>query len=241
MGTWHPVDFLLPRRCVLCRASCKSNLCTACQADLPTVRDPCHRCGLRLDLLRSSNQARSNPGNLCGPCIRRPPPFDQTIAALDYVFPVNVLVQRFKFKRSLACGAVLSDRLAETLRAVQSETDAPPECLVPVPLHPLRQFRRVYNQAELIACDLGKALSIPVRPRALRRTRKTRSQPGLTARQRRRNLQGAISARKFTEKRIALVDDVMTTGATVSECARVLKKAGAKHVSVWVAARAPCA
>lgn len=175
---------------------------------------------------------------VCGACIRRPPPFVSTLAALHYVFPVTVLVQRFKFNRSLACGAVLSGRLLRAVRAGLGRPRQSTEVLVPVPLHPGRQFMRVYNQAEVLARDLGAALGIPVSPSALRRIRRTPAQSGLPAAERSRNLRGAFTARPLGARRVTIVDDVMTTGATVRECAKALRKSGAESVSVWVAARA---
>ena len=239
MGVSSLVEQLLPRHCVLCGARSDSNLCAGCLADLPVIRDACYRCGISPGLPCTSDHGIGEAPFLCGQCIMNRPPYDRTIAALDYVFPVNVLVQRFKFSRSLACGAVLSDRLVNAVQSVDSDTTSRPEFLVPVPLHPLRQFKRVYNQAELLACDVGKAMGIPVRSKMLRRTRRTRSQPGLTAAERQKNLSGAFTARSGKARHVAIVDDVMTTGATVSECARALKKAGVSFVTVWAAARAP--
>lgn len=238
MGPDAILDCLLPRRCLLCRARSTSNLCTGCDADLPAIMEACARCGIALDFPWSAGAGDEPLQGLCGKCITKPPPFDSTFAALHYEFPVTVLVQRFKFNRSLACGAVLSNRLLRALEGRNSEAREPVELIVPVPLHPLRQFRRVYNQAEVLARDIGRALRVPVSPRALRRTRRTPAQSGLSAKERRKNLRGAFAPRHELHGRVALVDDVMTTGATVGECTRALKRAGAESVSVWVAARA---
>ena len=246
VGAWHLIDNLLPRHCVLCRARSPGNLCAACDADLPAIAESCSRCGLPLDDLWQTpgphegfgDNLGTGPARICGPCIVRQPSFDTTIAALNYEFPVNVLVQRFKFKRDFASGLVLAERLARTLKVRIAGVPEPPELLVPVPLHPLRQFTRVFNQAEVLARDLGRALNIPVAAGVLRRVRRTPPQRGLSASDRRRNLRGAICAKSVNARRVALVDDVMTTGATVGECARALKQAGVKVVSVWVAARA---
>ncbi len=117
--------------------------------------------------------------------------------------------------------------------------DPVPDILVPVPLHPLRQFVRVFNQAEVLARDLGNAIGIDVAPRLLRRTRRTRPQPGLSSKERRKNLAGAFVARPTRIEHVGIVDDVMTTGSTINECAGALRKAGVKTITVWVAARAP--
>lgn len=223
---------LLPARCLLCGSgAAHGNLCAGCEGDLPRIAFACSRCGIPMEVPEEDRKAIGPL--LCGACIRHPPPFDATIAALHYAFPVTVLVQRFKFRRNLACGAILSAQLIGAL------SEAAADLIVPVPLHRARRFRRVFNQAEVLAWDVGKALGIRVAPGALLRVRRTRAQSGLSASDRRRNLCRAFRGRPVGAVHVALIDDVMTTGSTVSECARELKRCGAKWVSVWVAARAP--
>jgi len=149
-------------------------------------------------------------------------------------------VCRFKFGRNLACGQILA---REMILAVEEKCKKLPACILAVPLHRSRHFSRTFNQADLLARQTGKALEIPVYSAILRRRRRTRAHSGLSAAQRKSNIKGAfacvIPARKREAFRhVALLDDVMTTGATLTECTRVLKKAGAGRVSVWVAARA---
>jgi ComF family protein len=234
MRAWRLIDVLFPGRCLLCKGRSPAELCRACDRDLPAITYACNRCAIPLECARPTAEA----GQYCGACITDPPPYDRAIAALDYVFPNTVLVQRFKLSRSFACGSVLAGRL---LKAVETRVDLasePVDLLIPVPMHPARQFLRVFNQAEVLARDLGRALGIRVSPRALRRNRRTPSQTGLTAAGRRKNLVGAISATPIEAHRVALVDDVMTTGATLGECAKALKHSGVESVVVWVAARA---
>jgi len=156
---------------------------------------------------------------------------------LQYQFPVDRLVQSLKFKRQLAAGRVLSHLLCEW---ITDEGCDLPDMLIPVPLHRLRMFRRGFNQAFELADYAGRALDVPLLTGVLRRHRNTRAQSGLSRKQRRKNVRGAFYWHGPIKpaRHVALVDDVMTTGTTVSECARVLKKAGAKRVDVWVAARA---
>lgn len=226
------VDALLPQHCVLCgQRGTASNLCSSCHDDLPRVGRCCRRCALPL--------ASADPA--CGPCLRRPPPWNRAVAALDYVFPADRIVCRFKFNRDFACGRLLG---LELLTAVRCSGAPLPELIVPVPLHRTRHFARTFNQADVLARMLGSSLHIPVGSRLLSRTRRTRAQAGLDARRRKRNIRGAIqcagTAGQITaDTRVALVDDVLTTGATLRECARALHHAGAGHLSVWVAARAP--
>jgi ComF family protein len=226
------VDVLLPRHCLLCGcASGSENLCAGCAADLPRIDHSCRHCSLPLNLPEDS---------FCGHCLASPPAWDCATAALLYDFPVDQLVCRFKFGRNLACGRVLS---RELLRAVLDRPIQFPDCIVPVPLHRLRHANRTFNQSELLAHHLGKVLEIPVCRSVLRRRRRTGAQSGMNAAQRKRNIKGAFSCRIDTipgaaQRRVALVDDVLTTGATLAGCALALKKAGAGCVSVWVAARA---
>jgi len=178
---------------------------------------------------------------ICGGCLRTPPPWQHATAGLEYRFPVDQLVCRFKFGRSLACGQILG---AELSVRVRNRLPAMPDLILPVPLHRSRQFFRNFNQADLIARLLGKELGIPVHSRLLRRVRRTRAQSGLDARHRRQNLKGAFSLNRkslpdLSHAHVALVDDVCTTGETLAACTRTLNRAGIRKVSIWVAARAP--
>ena len=150
---------------------------------------------------------------------------------------MNRLVRGFKFKRQLAAGRILSHLVCERIALTKPDL---PEMLIPVPLHGLRMISRGFNQAYELASYTGKVLNLPLQANALRRKRRTRAQSGLSRKQRRQNLRGAFSwcGPRKPGRHVALIDDVMTTGTTVTECARVLKKAGAKRVDVWVAARA---
>ena len=226
------LDILLPRTCLMCGSPAgECNLCADCLADLPRMSATCSRCALPLP---------ANDQAVCGACSIDPPPWRYAIAACDYRFPVKQLVRRFKFNRSLACGEVL---MGELVSLFDNSGRAPPDAIAPVPLHRLRQFTRGYNQADLIARRMGRESGIPVLSDLLQRTRTTRAQTGLNAGQRRRNTRGAFRLKPRYSggcpDRIALVDDVMTTGATLEACSRVLLSAGVKEISVWVAARAP--
>jgi len=223
------LDFMLPPYCVLCgQPSGSACLCTGCKSDLPFTGTQCLRCGLPLG---------SPKDKICGECIQKTPPYFRTVCPLRYEFPVNRLVQAFKFRRQLAAGRILSQLICET---VDSSQFSLPDTLVPVPLHGLRMLSRGFNQAYELASYAGRVLDIPVLNDALRRRRNTRAQSGLSRKQRHRNLRGAFYWRGSTRpgRHVALIDDVMTTGTTVAECSRILRKAGAKRVDVWVAARA---
>jgi len=223
------LNLLLPPRCVLCgQPSGPICICEACKADLPWQGSRCLQCALPLGSPRDS---------VCGACIQNPPPFSRTLSPLQYEFPANRLVQAFKFKRQLAAGRVLSHLICES---VSQQDFSIPQMLIPVPLHKLRLLKRGFNQAYELAAYAGRVLGIPVATGGLRRQRNTKAQSGLSRKQRRNNMRGAFYWRDAGKpaRHIALIDDVMTTGTTVTECSRVLKRAGAKRVDVWVAARA---
>ena len=163
------------------------------------------------------------------------------MAALAYVEPADWLVCRFKFGRDFSCGQVLG---LELLNAISRSDLTPPDLIAPVPLHRGRHFSRTFNQAHLLARQVGRALGLPVHGSLLRRVRRTRAQTGLDATDRKRNTRGAFrctrqAGRVLAGCHVALVDDVMTTGATLFECTLTLRRAGAARVSLWVAARAP--
>ncbi len=174
---------------------------------------------------------------ICGACIQQAPPFTRTVCPLQYQFPVDRLVQAFKFNRQLAAGRVLSHLMCEYMG---SEGFTFPDMLIPVPLHNVRMRQRGFNQACELGTYIGRVFGIPLLITALRRHRNTQAQSGLSRKQRRQNVRGAFYWHGAIKpaRHVALIDDVMTTGTTVTECARVLKKAGAKRVDVWVAARA---
>lgn len=173
---------------------------------------------------------------LCGACLRRPPAWDEALAALVYEYPVDQLVQQFKFQRSLACGQLLAD---EMVLFVNQSGTVLPDVLIPVPLHFTRRFWRGFNQAEFLARRLGSRCKIPVLVNQLQRTKRTSAQSGLDRRARKKNIRGAFSCRQLANTRVALVDDVLTTGTTLAECALAVRAAGASNIAVWVAARVP--
>lgn len=155
-------------------------------------------------------------------------------APLRYHAPVDWLVQRFKFDGRMNCG-----RLLASLMARQLSHDDKPDLLIPVPLHDARLRERGFNQAEFLARCLGAELGIPVGRGVLTRTRDTAAQSGLPAKSRELNVRRAFGiGRPPKVKHVALVDDVLTTGHTATECVRVLRRAGAQRIQVWVAARA---
>jgi len=228
---WQGVQrILLPPHCLLCdqRSDGVGDLCSGCRADLQRNRICCPRCALPLQ----------TPAPLCGECLQSEPPFAAAFAPFVYAHPFDLLVTKLKFGRSLAAGRVL----AGLWLAAANELPALPQMLVPVPLHPDRLRERGYNQALELARPLARALRVPLKAKLLERTRATPAQTNLDAKTRRRNMRGAFAINAADlppTAHVALIDDVMTTGATLRECARVLKRAGVARVDVWALARAP--
>ena len=217
---------LLPARCLVCGEGGHQgqDLCEACREALPFNRVACRRCALPLAA-----------AGVCGACVRTPPPFAASRAAFVYSFPLDRLLPRLKFHGDLAAGRLLSQLMVEALAPAPR-----PMALVPVPLHPSRLRQRGYDQALELARPLARALGVPLRADTLRRVRATAAQSELDAATRRHNVRGAFVARAGQlPGHVALVDDVMTTGATLAECAGALHRAGVERVDVWVAARVP--
>lgn len=177
----------------------------------------------------------SPDGALCGHCLRRPPAFTRAVAVYGYAFPLDALVKHCKYGGALEVTDWFADRLAAELAGVP-----PPDLILPMPLHPARLAERGFNQAAEIARRLARSLEIPWSPEGCRRVRDTPPQAGLELKARRRNLRGAFACDldlDLTGRRVALVDDVMTSGASLDELAKVVRKAGAAEVHAWVVAR----
>ena len=217
--------------CPLCRGAAgyagdESLLCAACERDLPRLcaSELCPRCALP-----------SPGGALCGACLAAPPRFDATVAALAYRFPTDLLVQALKFRGVLAFAAPLGHELAQRVAGAGA---ARVDAVLPVPLSAARLRERGYNQSMEIARTVARALGPKLQPWLCERNRDTRAQVDLPAADRVRNVRGAFRCPRPLEGiAVAVVDDVMTTGATLDEIAGALKRAGAARVVNWVAAR----
>ncbi|HBO9505865.1 TPA: ComF family protein [Pseudomonas aeruginosa] len=226
---------LPPPACLLCAARSDQPprpLCRACAADLPWSRQQCRRCALPLPL----------DGQVCGECLRRPPAYEQAIAPWRYAFPLDSLINRFKHQAAWPLGRLLGELLAEHLRQRYAEGPPRPARLLPVPLAPRRERRRGFNQAQQLAERLAGELDLRCDPHSLRRVLDTPAQQGLDATVRRRNLRHAFALAPASDVRglhLALVDDVLTTGATAERLSRLLRRAGAARVDVYCLARTP--
>jgi ComF family protein len=209
--------------CFLCRGKASAILCAACCADLPRLgADLCPRCALA-----------SPAGAVCGRCLTQPPAFDATRAALAYAFPADALIQALKFRGELALAPLLGSLLLPCISG--KEVD----CVVPVPLSAGRLRARGYNQALEIARSVAAAARARLAPELCERSRDTGVQMDLPLKERAKNVRGAFHCPGVVSGTIAVLDDVMTTGATLEEVAATLKRAGAARVVNWVVARTP--
>jgi ComF family protein len=205
--------------CFLCRGAAADLLCRACEADLPRLAGVrCPRCALD-----------SPRGEVCGRCLSESPHYDATVAALAYEFPADALVHALKFRGELALAGRLGQMLLD--RIAPGEVD----CAIPVPLSARRLRERGYNHAAEIARYVAPGkLDLAL----CERSRDTPPQVRLPHAERQRNVRGAFRCtRALAGETVAVVDDVMTTGATLSEIASVLKAAGARRVVNWIVAR----
>lgn len=228
----HLFGRLWPGHCLVCGQTCddgcgnpsRQDLCPACRHALPWNRSACLRCSLPLPL----------PAAACGHCQRRPPPLTVARAAFRYEAPLDRLLPRLKFHDDLAAGRLLGGLMAEALADAER-----PDALVPLPLHRRRLRSRGFDQTLELAKPLARALALPLRDDLLVRVRETAPQSRLDAPARRRNLRRAFAVRNgaAVPAHVVLIDDVMTTGATLHAAADALLRAGATRVDAWVCAR----
>lgn len=212
------------RHCELCLAPDHQDICEACLQDLPGL-PPVH---CPLCLLPTTSP------EICGACLRNPPAWNHARAALRYTFPTDALVQALKYRSDLPLAPILAGLLSSRLR-----DDPLPDYIIPVPLHPTRLRERGFNQALEIGRHLCKQTGVKLLSAACTRIRSTPSQTELPWKNRPQNVRNAFTCnRDFSEKRVAIVDDVMTSGATLNELARVIRRQGATDVHAWVIARA---
>lgn len=224
----------IEQRCLLCdgRAGPDLPLCAACDADLPWLTGQCAVCALPLP----------THGLVCGRCQTRPPSYERIEAPWRYGFPTDALIHRFKHEARWPLGRLLALALARHLAHAFDEGLPRPDLLLPVPLSTNRLRRRGFNQAEMIARWLAKPVRVPLDDSQLRRVRETPAQQGLDAEARRRNLRDAFRLMRpaaVRDRHVAVVDDVVTTGATVETLARLLRRAGARRVDIYCLARTP--
>jgi ComF family protein len=241
------LDTLFPQRCVLCTGRTHGfGFCTPCLHDLPWLETRCAACGGELGVAA-----------LCPACTLQPQCFPavRVRAALHYAYPVDRLFAHLKYRGGAAfarpLGEALAICLAEAVAAAKAERRTAlcspgvppphirlPEIIVPVPLHPRREAERGYNQAALLAAVVARAQGLPVALNVLRRCRDAPPQVTLSRAARLQNLAGSFTSSSAVRGcQVALLDDVMTTGATARAAAAALAAAGAERIEFWCVAR----
>src|SRR5690554_3687326 len=218
-------------RCVTCLSAHASfGLCQGCREDLPAIRWACHTCALPLPF--------ASPGLRCGECQVSAPPFSRSLIPWRYQYPVDGMIGRYKYQGHRKFARPLLIGFASFLEQ-HLEPEQKPDVLIPAPMHWLRRWQRGFNQAQDIAEFVGARLDIPVAVGVVRRSRRVKAQRSLNRAARLQNLRDVFEVRGAVPERVAIVDDVVTTGATVRVLASVLKDAGAGDIQVWALARTP--
>ena len=228
--------FVYPEVCQLCQTAratpAEGFVCAACRQKVKPIQPPhCGRCGLPFDGALTTDFECTN-------CRDMDLHFSSARAAAVSQVVVREAIHRYKYQRALWFEPFLANLL---VRAAVPALSAPkPDLIVPVPLHPVKEREREFNQAGRLAAHLAAALDVPLNEKALRRVSFTVTQTALSRKDRAANMRGVFAVApggRLDERRIVLVDDVLTTGATTNACAKVLRAAGAAEVCVWTVAR----
>lgn len=220
-----------PSLCAICRSWSTYGLCAPCLQRFAAVRPRCQRCG----------RATATALERCGGCVHHDLAFERCITVTDYAAPWRELIAGFKYRHQIELARPLAAALS---RAIDQVGAPAPDWVVPVPLSRERLRERGYNQAWELARRVARRRGVPASAQPLQRVRDTAHQTGMSREQRERNLRDAFwvddrSGRRLASTRVALVDDVLTTGATAHAAALALRRAGVRSVDVWVLARTP--
>jgi len=219
------IERLFPQSCLLCSSwrTGSLGLCHDCLHDMPWHTDyACPQCALP-----------SGNSMLCGQCLQAPPAFDATRSLFQYRFPLSATLQQYKYGQLLPLARTMGLLLAEHVGRHSAA-----DCIIPMPLHRKRLQERSFNQSAEIARIVSKQLHIPLELQACTRIKPTPPQASLPYKQRIKNMQGAFACQaELTDMRVILLDDVMTTGASLNALAKTVKAAGASRVECWVIAR----
>ena len=217
------LNWLAPNKCYGCLKilSRPPPFCDACYIELPFQSNTCQQCG----------QAYAANRDYCGRCIITPPAYDRCFCPFEYQTPIKDLICGFKYREKVEHANMIGQLLA---REIKNKEEPMPDIIVPVPIHIAKLRSRGFNQAKLIATIVGRKLNVPVTHKIIIKTRSTPPQAKQSLANRKKALSGCFAVQQpFSAKNVAIVDDVVTTGSTVNEISKVLKKNGANYVQVW--------
>jgi len=217
-------NWLFPKKCINCQqlnAQDHHPCCEKCYPLLPFQAHACQQCG----------QCLAANHDFCGRCIESPPAYDACFCPFEYQPPISDQIQHFKYHQKPELAKSLAQLMAVEINNHQIER---PDILIPVPLHISRLRERGYNQSQLLSKSLGQLLDIPSDHQLIEKNKKTPPQAQLSLKERTKNIKRCFKIKKtFPMKTVAIVDDVVTTGTTVNEIAKILKKNGVDYVQVW--------
>lgn len=218
----------LPHRCPLCLSPCDNYLCISCSQNLPQVAVGCEVCGLPL----------KDADSICGDCLRYPKAYTQTACPLLYRHPVKHLLQQFKDSRpTIVAKALLPPLILHLDRRYREQPW--PEILIPIPMHWSKLLSRGFNQAQVLSQLLSQQTGIPTQT-VLQKPLRLQNQKTLQRNERFRNLKLAfVCSTSLAGRRVAVIDDIITTCATAMAAAEALQRAGARQVDIWALARTP--
>lgn len=225
------IHSFFPYTCIFCNARTKQeiDLCDECENDLPKILHTCFTCGMPI----TQNQEEKL---ICGDCQKNPPYYQRTYTAFHYEKPISILITHLKFHHKLLYAKILGKLFIKKF-SEDIEKD-PPEIIIPLPLHYKRLKERGFNQSLEIAREISKSLKIPFDIKHCYRIKATVPQSEISAKLREDNIKNAFTvSEKFHAKHVAIFDDVVTTGNTVREFAKVLRKNGVEKIDVWCCAR----
>lgn len=226
------LSYFFSRQCLLCLSATdnKHSLCTSCEGDLAKNHEHCIICAIPFTSSQPNKKSL-----ICGTCQKNPPNYTTSTIPHLYAPPLKQLITQLKFSSNLTYTPLLAQNFINT---IQHRQNSLPECIIPVPLHIQRLHERGFNQALEIAQIISKKLGVPCDNSLCQRNKATPFQSGLSAKQRKQNLRNAFSIKKpHNYKHIAIFDDVVTTGTTVNELAKLLKQSGVEIIEVWAIAR----
>lgn len=224
--------WLLPHTCILCgyHALDYRDLCHACLSELPFMLHACIRCAKPLFHVKQNTT--------CGYCLNQAPIYDRTYALFLYEPPITQIIMNLKFGQALINARMMGELLSDKIVHAWYHEQSLPEAIIPMPLHPKRMKQRGYNQAVEIARPIAKILKLPLETSRCQRIINTSAQATLTALARKENVKNAfLMTEKLPYQHVAVIDDVITTGHTMTEFCRTLKHSGVNVIDVWCCAR----